>query len=501
MKKKTIKTKQTTKRMKFDQSLSKIIIGLVVVSSLLLMYKLFRLGVLSNKYLIPAVLILIVLSSVLSFWLIKSKGHASKILSLIVVVAILLGVNQVARIRNLIANVTGANKETHVVHVIVMDQSPYKTIDDLKGLNVDIAANTAADKKYIDLTVDEINNKDKVEFNLIDKNNYLSVVNSLYDGEVEAILLSEAHRPLMEEYKPEFEEETRIIASYYFEEEVEEHGEGVDVTKDTFSIFVTGIDTYGPLSSVSRSDVNMIVTVNPKTNQILLTSIPRDYHVTLHSFGQKDKLTHAGIYGVRESMKTLEDLLSSQVNEKVDIDYYLRVNFTSVIDIVDALGGVEVYSRYNFNVGNYSYVQGMNHVYGNEALAFVRERYSLPNGDFDRIQNQQALITGVINKAASPAIITNFNKFLNSVGGSFELSMSDKDFNKLAKKQIDTMSSWEIIDIQLGATGSMSTNTYSMPGWNLYVAEPKYDTVKAAAEMILKMERGEIISKQADWPY
>lgn len=499
---KTIKTKQTTKKLQFDQKLSKVIMGLVIVSSLVMIVTLYRLGVLSVRYLAPATILIGLLGVGLSFWLLKSKRYPAKIVSMLLVVALLFGVTQVESIRKLIANVTGAGTETHIMHVIVMDDAPYQSIQDFDGMNADFGANGLASREHLDKTIEAIKEIDKVDFNLVEYTDYFELADDLYDGEVEAIIINEAHVAFVSEVYESFDEETRIIATYKFEEEIDDLDRDVDVLKDTFSVFVTGIDTYGPLSSVSRSDVNMIMTVNPTTNQILLTSIPRDYHVTLHSFGAKDKLTHAGIYGVRESMKTLEDLLSEQVGEKVDIDYYVRVNFTSVIDIVDALGGVEVYSNHSFRAGGYNFTGGaMNAVNGNQALAFVRERYSLPSGDFDRIKNQQALISGIIDKATSPAIVTRFSSFMSSVSGSFELSMPGNDFNRLAKRQIDSMKGWEIISIQLGATGAHSTTTYSMPGWNLYVAEPKYDTVKAAAEMILKMERGESVSKELDWPF
>lgn len=497
---KTIKTKQTTQKMKLDKTIGMVVIGFVVVSALLLIYSIYNLRVLPWKYVISATAVVLLIGGLLSYWVLKSKGNGSKVVSMLMVVALLFGVTQFSTIRNLIGKVTGADTETHLVHVAVLKASDYEKISDFKDLNADFGATLTSEKTHIDMTIEKIKDA-KIEFNVVSYDDYISMNDALFEGEVEAIIIGESQYNFLKEMNPSYEEDVRIIETYGFEEKVEETGRDIDITKDTFSIFVSGIDTYGPLSSVSRSDVNMIMTVNPTTHQILLTSIPRDYHVTLHSFGAKDKLTHAGNFGVRESMSTLEDLLSSQVGEKVEIDYYLRVNFSSVVNIVDALGGVNVNSEFNFNVGNYVYTKGSNHVNGAQALAFVRERYSLPNGDNDRIKNQQALISGIIDKATSPAIITKYNAFLSSVAGSFELSIPDNDFNKLVKNQINSMEGWEIISIQLQGTGTHSKTTYSMPGWNLYVAEPKYETVKAAAEMILKMESGVRVSKAADWPF
>ena len=325
--------------MKLDKTIGMVVIGFVVVSALLLIYSIYNLRVLPWKYVIAATVVVLLIGGLLSYWVLKSKGNGSKVVSMLVVVALLFGVTQFSTIRNLIGKVTGADTETHLVHVAVLKASDYEKISDFKDLNADFGATLTSEKTYIDMTIEKIKDA-KIEFNLVSYDDYISMNDALFEGEVEAIIIGESQYNFLKEMNPSYEEDVRIIETYGFEEKVEETGRDIDITKDVFSIFVSGIDTYGPLSSVSRSDVNMIMTVNPTTHQILLTSIPRDYHVTLHSFGAKDKLTHAGNFGVRESMSTLEDLLSSQVGEKVEIDYYLRVNFSSVVNIVDALGGL-----------------------------------------------------------------------------------------------------------------------------------------------------------------
>ena len=497
---KALKTRSTTEKMKFDKKIS-LVIGIVnIIAVALLLFAVFRLKLLPSKISIPVIAGLFLVAILTTFWLIKSRNYFSKIVTLLVTVAILILVPKVSGVASFLSKVTGANKDTHVMNVIVMKDSKYASIADFKDLDVYFGANTTLDNENIKFVKQAILDKDKINIATKEYSDYQKMAKDLYGGKLEVMLLSDAHSVIVEEDKPNFSEETKIIASYEYTEEINVAdrpiNRPINVNKDTFSIFVTGIDTTGPVNKVSRSDVNMIVTVNPVTHQILLTSIPRDYHVTLHSKGKKDKLTHAGLYGVMESVNTLEDLLSSQVNEKIEIDYYLRVNFTSVTKIVDALGGVVVNSLYDFkSVGGYTYKKGENVVNGKQALSFVRERKNVPGGDNTRIRHQQALITGVINKAMSPAIITNFSQVLNSVGGSFELSMSDSDLNTILRKQIDKNPSWEIIDIQLKGKGASSTTTYSMPGPKLYVTEPDLESVKYAAEMILKMMRGEAVSK------
>lgn len=478
-----------------QESLSKGLAIAVIASALYFVYSVFALDLLSTKYLIA---LFTLLGLVIVFgvrWLLKNQySNFNKTLAFIAIVGLIVGSGYISKMTKVISQITGAEIETHRVHVLVMNDSAYESMDDLKDKSIEYGLNYKFDKTNLEKAEERLT-EDGFDFSTKDYDNYFALIDDLYNNKLEAILINEAHFAFLEDHKPSLEEETRILTTYDFDEVVEkDETHEVDVLKDTFSVFVTGIDTYGPISSVSRSDVNMIMTVNPTTKQILLTSIPRDYHVTLHSFNHKDKLTHAGIYGVNESVRTLEDLLTNSVDKKVDIDYYLKVNFTSVENIVNALGGVSVYSQYDFSAGGYHFNKGYNDMDGKKALRFTRERYNLPGGDFSRIQNQQALITGVINKALSPAIITNYSSFLNSIGSGFELSMSDKDLNRLIRKQIDTMDSWEILQIQMKGTGTSSTNTYSMPGWNLYVAEPNMDTVRRAANLILEMEAGNRIS-------
>ena len=484
------------KKSNFKKKLSSAISLALLIMSGYSIYILYALNMLPMKYFALAITATILVVGLMLLWLAKSKGYFSQVIGFLLVFAMIFASTNVAKVVSLVNKVTGDDTDLHLVHVVVMKDSPYKKVSDL--VDSSFGVNFGLDKKNIDRAISEIKKDEGFDVKAENYTSYDGLINALYEGTLEAIIVSDSHMALFEEARVNYAEETRIIKSYAFKDTVEGQKVDTDVSKDTFSVFVTGIDTYGSINSVSRSDVNMIVTVNPVTRQILLTSIPRDYHVRLHSVGKMDKLTHAGIFGVNESMKTLEDLLNENITDatsKIDIDYYLRVNFTSVINIVDALGGVDVYSQYSFKSGaGPSFTKGMNRVNGNEALAFVRERYNLPNGDFDRIKNQQALITGVINKSLSPSIITNFSGFLSSVGEGFSFSMSDKDLNKLIKQQIDTMSSWEIMNIQMTGTGARSDDTYAYPGRALYVTQPNYESVRRAADLIHQMEVGQRIS-------
>ena len=259
----------------------------------------------------------------------------------------------------------------------------------------------------------------------------------------------------------------------------------LDVTTDAFNIYVSGIDTEGSITNVSRSDVNMIMTVNPSTRKILLTSIPRDYHVVLSSFGAYDKLTHSGIYGIDETTSTVGDLLD------IKIHHYVKVNFTTVRKLVDALGGIEVISEYDFTAGpGYHYNQGSNYLNGDEALYFARERYSFASGDNQRVKNQQAVISGILNKVtSSPAILTQYSSILAALEDNLAISLPQKEMSALVKMQLEDMRGWDIETISLTGSGA-SAETYSMPGMLLYVMEPNQASVDAAKAAIADVMNG-----------
>lgn len=257
----------------------------------------------------------------------------------------------------------------------------------------------------------------------------------------------------------------------------EEHA--LSVTDKPFNIYISGIDVYGEITKESRSDVNLIATVNPKKHKILLTTTPRDYYVTIPgvSGDQKDKLTHAGIYGIDTSIATLENLY------EIDIPFYVRVNFTSVEEIVDVLGGVDVESELAFTTGEEAGVvmdvkEGKNHFNGKEALAFVRERKALQTGDNQRGKNQQALLTGLIKETMSPKILLHANSMINSVAGNADTNMSEKQMKALIRMQLGDLKGWEIESVAAAGDDTGKKKCYSYSGGPLYVTVPDEGSVE-----------------------
>ena len=261
----------------------------------------------------------------------------------------------------------------------------------------------------------------------------------------------------------------------------------VDTAKP-FVLYISGIDTYGDISTVSRSDVNIMVVVNPRTHQILLVSTPRDYYVQLHgTTGIRDKLTHSGIYGIDMSVKTMEDLYGTPIN------YYMRINFSSLTKIIDTLGGVDVNSQYQFTAGGYSFNVGINHLNGKQALAFSRERHSFEEGDRTRGSNQELVIEAIIAKMNDSQTIFNYQQILTSLQNTIQTDMGSDSIMALVKNQLDSMSKWSVESISVNGADSHNY-TYSMGNVMLYVMEPDVDSLNFAKIKIQQYIDGIIAS-------
>lgn len=368
------------------------------------------------------------------------------------------------------------------VSVLVMKDSPIKKIEDLSAAVGNVKVGNYV---YIENALNEIRSV-SASVNLKDYEGFDSFGEALYSGEVEAILLNEAFRTQFEEKHPDFSENTRVIKTFIYEEEAKDISMNVDVTQKPFSIYITGIDQRGSINVRGRSDVNKVMTVNPQTRQIFIVDIPRDYYIPQVCQGnQKDKLTHTGIFGVDCTVESVSNYMG------IDINYYVRINFSSLEKIVDALGGIEVQSEYNFTAGGYTFTKGTNHLNGAQALAFSRERYSFGGGDNVRIANQTRVLTGIINKMTSPAIVTNYLSFMDAISGTFQTNMSEKEINRLIKMQLSDMRGWTIASDHLSGTGG--TDWTPANGFNAYVMYPDGTSLERVLEKIRLVKEGQMI--------
>ena len=264
------------------------------------------------------------------------------------------------------------------------------------------------------------------------------------------------------------------------------------ITKEPFVIYLSGVDTRGELTENARSDVNILAAVNPVTKRVALVNTPRDYYVDLAGTSSKDKLTHAGLYGVETSMETLGNLYG------VNVDHYIRINFAGFISIIDALGGVDVYSDQAFtSVGSPGYydpttfVEGWNHLDGKSALAFARERHAFASGDIQRGINQMKVIDAMLNKIKSPALLMGFSKIMDAASDCFVTSFSQDQISALVRMQLSDFAEWDIESYTVTGTSSSSTKCYSAKGQKLYVMKPDDASVSKAREMIASVLGGE----------
>ena len=270
------------------------------------------------------------------------------------------------------------------------------------------------------------------------------------------------------------------------------NAEANKITKEPFVVYLSGVDTRGDLTDKARSDVNIIAAVNPVTKQVVLINTPRDYYVDLAGTNSKDKLTHAGLYGVQTSMDTLGNLYG------VDVQHYIRINFAGFINIIDALGGVDVYSDQAFtSVGSPGYydpttfVEGWNHLDGKAALAFARERHAFKTGDVQRGINQMKVIDAMLNKIKSPALLMGFTKIMDSAADCFVTSLSQNQISALVRMQLSDFAEWNIERYTVTGTSGSSTKCYSAKGQKLYVMKPDEASVAKAKEMIAAVLGGE----------
>ncbi len=453
---------------------SKIFTIILLIITFIFFVLTFMLNVIPLKYMVIIVLVfgLIDILAIILLFSKKNKKVVGIIISVVLSLMMLFGAFYEIATLGFFGNFGKFNYKTLNYKVLVLANNGYDDINDLEEENIGILID-----ENIKIAINKLNKI--IKLNKKEYNNSSDIIKSLLNKKTDAIIIEESKYMILAEENPEISSQFKEVYTISIDVEVEDINKEVDVTEEAFNIYISGIDTYGKITSVSRSDVNIVATVNPSTNEIVLTSIPRDYYVQLHgTTGYKDKLTHAGVYGIEKSVQTIEDLL------EIDINYYIKVNFTSLIKVVDELDGITVNSNYSFtSLDGYRYKKGENNLNGKEALSFVRERKAFKDGDRVRGENQQLVLEAIINKALSPKIITKYNGLLNSLKGSFVTNMDDSDITSLIKKQLEEASSWSFSTINLNGTDSYDY-TYTHSASKLYVMVPLEESVNSAKEKL-----------------
>lgn len=476
---------------------------LLLAASLALYIRLMATGMLSNLYLIILMMVLIVLNAVsVIVQLPLRRNKAGKlimgIVSLLLSGAMLYGVVAVNSVQSALSKIVGKITETEITEVRVMNDNPATSMGDTKGYTFGYIAD--ADTKNTQSILDEISKS----FGTIKSKGYDSMTalaDALYDDEVDAILINQGYVDLLTEKDgyTDFRDQTRVLYTYTTTHEVDPIVPNTSITKEPFVVYCSGIDArVDDISAKSRSDVNILAVVNPTTKQILLVNTPRDYYLPLARNGELDKLTHAGLYGIDESMKVLGNLYGVQA------DYYVRVNFAGLVKIVDALGGVDIESDANFSCvpmetpdGNgdytyqkYSFTKGINHVNGSQALAFARERKAFADGDNRRGQHQMTVIKAIVNKACSSAVFTKYQELLKAASDAFITNMPYADISSLVQMQLGDMADWNITTYAVSGEGS-TEYCYAL-GDKAWVMIKDSSKVNTAKNMIQQVINGEV---------
>lgn len=439
-------------------------------------------GLVPTKYLVAIIVVLLILFGV-TFGLqyVKNKVYiVGIVLSIILSIFQVIGIVYMLKADKLMADVGGANYKTDNMIVVVKKDNVANSLMDASMYR--FGTQTAVDQENTQIMVDNINTSLGREVKIEQYGTVQELANALLEGRVDAAIYNQALDGLITDAIEDYSDQVRVLYQYGIETEIEQ--ENVDV-EEPFNVYISGIDVSGPVATNSRSDVNIIMTVNPNTKKILLTTTPRDYYVQIPDISgeQRDKLTHAGIYGVDASMRTLEQLYG------IDISYYARVNFSSLVKIVDTLGGVDVDSDFEFTAGGYQFKQGMNHLDGDQALAFSRERYSFEDGDNQRGKDQQKVLTAILNKAMSPAILSNASALIADVSDSVQTNMTQEEMAKFIKMQLNDGASWTI-ESQAASGNGDTQACYSSGDQPLYVMWPDEAVVQSISAKMNEILNG-----------
>lgn len=460
------KKKQPTKKIYY------IIYLITLLISIYLIYTIYKLNLIPNKYLIIFTSIIAILNIIA---LIIYKKNRLKFIAILLDIILLsisfIGIKYGTETINFLNNAFNNNKiERTTYDIVVLKKSKYQELK------------TIANIGYLNEEKEELNQKIK-ELNKVNTNydDIYTMYEALLNNKIHAIILNDSYIDVLKEDYEDIEDKIEIIDTFIIETKIEEQ-EVIKKLKP-INIYLSGSDSRSSeIVDKSRSDVNMIITINPETHKILITTIPRDYYVMVHGqTGLKDKLTHAGIYGLDTSRKTVEDLFD------IKIDYSIKIGFNSVVELVDLVGGVDIDSDTEFDsyhMKGWHVKKGINHMDGKKALAYARERYAYRTGDRHRIQNQEQVLEAVLKKLSkSKTLLTKYEKILDSISKFYKTTIPKEYITLLIKDQLTNMEEWEIENMTVSGS-DLVTNTHTSPKLKRYVMVPYEKDVKKVTERI-----------------
>lgn len=485
-----------------------------VITIIVIMLSVVFMGLLAMTKMVPTIYMLIigivlaVIAAIiwLLVWHTRYTGRfiGGTVLAVIMIAILAFGGFYINKTRSAISNISGETTEVTQMAVYVKSDDAADSVEATAGYTYGILS--SLDRENTDGAVAHLNSEFGTEVQTKEYAGLTELADGILNGEVNAMLLNSGYLSVYEDMDgyTDFSTKIKEVGTVDVESTIQSAEESAPIEPITtanggkvYTIYLSGIDTRGEMTAKSRSDVNIIATVNTDTHEILLVSTPRDYFVPLSiSGGAPDKLTHAGIYGIDVCMDTLGMLYD------IDINYYFRINFGGFVKVIDALGGITVNSDYDFdskNILGYHFNKGENYVNGEQALIFARERYAFQEGDRQRGKNQMEVIRGVVKKALSPEILTSYSSILSSLDGCFGTNITYEEIAQILQQQLTNGGDWTIVSYSVNGTGA-TEKPYSM-SQKAYVMVPDYDTVNKAKSLMEKVRNGEVVTQEeADAP-
>lgn len=441
----------------------------IIVTAIPAGINLFAMGVIPDKYLyIIAPLYVIVAGVVLWQLMCRSKAVWRGVLFMVigmVMITVNIAVYKSGHSVNSFLNAVQPPQVNYVEYTVIAKKNRSVVLDSARSVGM-VGADTLRDKAAKALA--GVTPAAQSSYDSL-----MALTEQLNTGAVELASIRTANMGVLQENYREFYDSVATLATYKVRDDNRQAAPKTDVTKP-FVLYISGIDTYGDVGEVSRSDVNMLAVMNPVKRTMLLVNTPRDYYVQLHGVaGMSDKLTHAGIYGIDMSRQTLGDLYG------VEIPYYVRLNFTSLVKMVDVVGDITVDSDYAFH----SFQAGKNTLDSKRTLEFARERYSFGDGDRQRGRNQQKVIEAIVAKMSEPRNLTRYNAILSTLQSSLQTNMSQETIASLIKMQLNDFKGWRVESMSVDGAGA-TRQTYSMGAMPLYVMIPDSASIERAKERI-----------------
>lgn len=451
---------------------------LMIISLVLLVFFTINLNIIPFKYILILIICLLLIISLFTYLIIKKNNIIFSIIEILIILLSIFIISKIIITSKFFDDVKNI-EETTIYYVIATSDSEYNSMDDLVDKNIGIinmktSSYTKATKSITDF----------IKINVNKYNNIDMLLKDLFGNKIDAVLINSASLDVLDEINEGFKDKVKILSEIVIREEIEDNN-NIDI-KTPINILISGIDTDGNINKVSRSDVNIIMTINPNTNEIVLTHIPRDTMVYLHGIDttMMDKLTHSGYYGINMTKETIEDFLN------IKIDLYVRANFTSLVKVVDSIGGIDVYSNQTFSEYGYIFKEGLNHLDGRAALMYARIRKAFVDGDYVRGVHQEQVIEAIIKKVTnSKTILRNYDKLLKSLSNLFQTNISTELMKEYVKLQLDKNPSWKI-ELQRIEGHVGKTYVYSIPDHEDYVTWTHKESEEYCSKIINGVKSG-----------